>query len=101
MDGRERRLPAPRGDARATREGNLRVGAAVAEIEGLYTAALRARHPARQERLLAQLSEAAARLAALTAITPPRTPPAAGSRRRRRRAMAARGARWIATRFTE
>ncbi|GAA2682760.1 hypothetical protein GCM10009864_64450 [Streptomyces lunalinharesii] len=77
---------------------NLHVGAAVAEIEGLYTALRGARDEHHRERILADLAEAGRRLTA-------RTHPAPGnraalrprSRWERRRLLAARGADLVAT----
>ncbi|MFI6056245.1 hypothetical protein ACIBCO_40060 [Streptomyces violascens] len=73
----------------------------MAEVEGLY-AALRLAGPGpRRERLTADLTRAAQRLAAVTLssarrdaviVVPPR------SRWQRRRALAARGANWLITR---
>ncbi|GGN06511.1 hypothetical protein [Streptomyces fuscichromogenes] len=92
----------PGGERRPTREANLRIGAAMAEVEGLYTALLRAGTADRRRRLQAELGRAARRLAAL-ADTPDRPPPrAAGvrrSRRGRRRALAEHGAAWIVARY--
>ncbi|MFF7140212.1 MULTISPECIES: hypothetical protein [Streptomyces] len=83
----------------STGSTNLRIGAAVARIEGLY-AALRTAGPGiRRDRLLAELEESARRLAAMTgaAAQGHGTAPAQ-SRRGRRRALAARGAAWIIAR---
>lgn len=85
------------------REANLRLGAAVAEIEGLYTALLNTTSPGRRRRLRAELSGAAERLAGLAAApgrgrgalpSAPRR-----SRRQRRKALAERGAAWIIARY--
>ncbi|MBX7547913.1 hypothetical protein K1Y78_07730 [Streptomyces sp. tea 10] len=92
----------PRGDMRRVRDANLRLGAAVAEVEGLYSALLRAGTSERRRGLQADLARAAGRLAALAA-TPAERPSLPVARRRsrwgRRRAMAERGAAWIAARF--
>ncbi|MFF4211790.1 hypothetical protein ACFYZE_21010 [Streptomyces sp. NPDC001796] len=76
----------------------------MAEIEGLYTALLRATSPRRQQRLRAELARAAERLAALAAVpgqrrgrvspVPPRR-----TRQERRRALAELGAAWINERY--
>ena len=91
----------PQGEIRQRREVNLRIGAAVAEIEGLYAALLRTTRPRQRARLLAELARAGRRLTALAMLPPERMPPtpASGSRRRRRRMMAQRGAAWIMSRF--
>ncbi|AIA07983.1 MULTISPECIES: hypothetical protein [Streptomyces] len=81
---------------------NLHVGAAVAEIEGLYTALRGARDEHHRERILADLAEAGRRLTA-------RTHPTQGnrgalrprSRWERRRLLAARGADLVATFATD
>ncbi|MCC3771559.1 hypothetical protein, partial [Streptomyces sp. UNOC14_S4] len=76
---------------------DLRVGAAVAEIEGLYAALRAAPEGPRRDRLLADLARAGWRLADL-ALAPERprggVPPR--SRWERRRFLAARGADLIA-----
>lgn len=88
----------PHGDAQQ-RDANLRLGAAVAEIEGLYTALLRTRSPGRHQRLRAELARAAERLAALAAVPGQRQgispAPRRRTRRERRRALAELGAAWI------
>lgn len=92
----------PQGDTRHVRETNLRLGAAVAEIEGLYSALLRTSDPERRWRLRADLARAARRLAALAVLPPGKPAPdpvARGSRWRRRRKLAARGAEWIMNRY--
>ncbi len=91
----------PQGEIRQRREVNLRIGAAVAEIEGLYAALLRTTRPRQRARLLAELARAGRRLGALAVLPPERLPPtpAYGSRRRRRRMLAQRGAAWIMSRF--
>ncbi|MEU8695900.1 hypothetical protein [Streptomyces sp. NPDC048665] len=85
------------------RDANLRLGAAVAEIEGLYTALLKTTSPGRRRRLRAELSRAAERLAGLAAAPGPGRGalPAAPrrSRRARRKALAERGAAWIIARY--
>ncbi|MFF7468964.1 hypothetical protein [Streptomyces sp. NPDC008092] len=92
----------PRGDSRSAREANLRIGAAMAEVEGLYTALLRAGTPEGRRRLETDLARAARRLAAL-AEAPSREPsPTVGvrrSRRGRRRVLAEHGAAWIIARY--
>ncbi|MCQ4040667.1 hypothetical protein ACFOSC_22175 [Streptantibioticus rubrisoli] len=92
----------PQGEIRQRREVNLRVGAAVAEIEGLYAALLRTTQPRQRARLLTELARAGRRLTVLAALPPERLPPtpASGSRRRRRRMLAERGAAWVMDRFT-
>ncbi|NUQ96781.1 MAG: hypothetical protein HOY79_09515, partial [Streptomyces sp.] len=57
----------PRGDIQRVRAENLRVAAALAEVEGLYSAWLRASSSGRRRRLRAELARAAGRLAALAA----------------------------------
>ncbi|MDT0464941.1 hypothetical protein [Streptomyces gibsoniae] len=92
----------PRGDIRRVREVNLRLGAALAEVEGLYAALLRAGSSRRRRRLQAELSRAAGRLAALAAAPSDAGPPVVRVRRSRwgrRRALAERGAAWIITRY--
>ncbi|WP_269858594.1 hypothetical protein [Streptomyces sp. RPT161] len=93
----------PQGEIRQRREVNLRIGAAVAEIEGLYAALLRTTQPRQRVRLLAGLAKAGRRLTVLALLPPERTPPtpASGSRRRRRRMLAERGAAWITARFLD
>jgi hypothetical protein len=87
------------GDERtAAREDNLRVGGVIAEIEGLYAALLRTTRPARRARLLAQLSEAGARLNALSGEAAPRPPAHPRARIRQRATAAARAAAWITDR---
>ncbi len=92
-----------RGQAQRIREENLRLAAAVADIEGLYTALLRATGPAARLRLLADLAVAGRRLARIAALPGDRrhAPVLSRSRRRRRRALAARGADWIVARFAD
>ncbi|MEV0275871.1 hypothetical protein AB0I22_05720 [Streptomyces sp. NPDC050610] len=90
-----------------TGSANLRIGAAVAQVEGLYTALRTTAPGARRDQLMADLARAGRRLAAVTeataaasaaastgggGIVPPR------SRWQRRRALAARGAGWLAAR---
>ncbi|MEU1511099.1 hypothetical protein ABZ490_02905 [Streptomyces sp. NPDC005811] len=90
-----------RGDRRRVRAADLRLGAAMAEVEGLYAAVLRAGTPGRRRRLQAELSRAAGRLADLAA--PPSDPRARTAVRRsrwgRRRALAERGAERIIARY--
>jgi len=82
----------------STGSTNLRIGAAVARIEGLY-AALRITGPgARRNRLMTELEDAARWLAAVTKAAKNGGAPVPHSRRARRRAMAARGAAWIIAR---
>lgn len=92
----------PRGDRQRVRDANLRLGAAVAEVEGLYSALLRAGSSERRRGLQAELARAAGRLAVL-ADRPPEVPsPQARlrrSRRGRRRVLAERGAAWIIARY--
>lgn len=92
----------PHGDV-PRHDVDLRIGAAMAEIEGLYTAMLKTTSPGRRRRLQADLARAAGRLSALAAVSAPgRTTSAVvarRSRRERRRALAERGATWIVTRF--
>ncbi|MGW7539550.1 hypothetical protein ACWGKQ_00280 [Streptomyces sp. NPDC054770] len=92
----------PGGGGRAGRDTNLRIGAALAEVEGLYSALLRAGTADSRRRLQAELARAARRLAAL-ADAPAQAPsPATGvrrSRRGRRRALAEHGAAWIIARY--
>ncbi|MEU9347707.1 hypothetical protein AB0D74_41585 [Streptomyces sp. NPDC048278] len=84
------------------REENLRLGVALAEVEGLYSALLRAGSPGKRRRLRAELARAAGRLAEL-ATPPPGSPSMAASVPRsrwgRRRVLAERGAAWIAARY--
>lgn len=92
----------PHGDVQR-RGTNLRLGAAVAEIEGLYAALLRTTSPGRHRRLRAELARAAERLAELAAVpgqgrgASPVTP--RRSRLQRRKALAERGAAWIIARY--
>lgn len=92
----------PHRDIRRVREANLRLGAALAEVEGLYSALLRAGSPRRRRRLRAELARAADRLAKVAAA-PPGPPSAASGARRsrwgRRRVLAERGAAWITARY--
>ncbi|MFI1091717.1 hypothetical protein [Streptomyces sp. NPDC020917] len=81
---------------------DLRLAAAVAEVEGLYAALLRARSSRRRAEVQAELSRAADRLARLAAV--PREERSSAdavtrSRWGRRRALAEHGARWIMARF--
>ncbi|WP_416985386.1 hypothetical protein [Streptomyces sp. T028] len=91
----------PREDIRRVREANLRLGAALAEVEGLYAAMLRAGSPARRRRLRTELSRAAGRLAELAAPPPDPRPRTVVRRSRwgRRRALAERGAARIIARY--
>ncbi|MFK0292638.1 hypothetical protein ACIQU6_19470 [Streptomyces sp. NPDC090442] len=77
---------------------NLRIGAAVAQIEGLYTALRSARNERERERILADLADAGRRLTARSLA--PRGTQAASARPRsrweRRRLLAARGADLVA-----
>ncbi|WP_236573054.1 hypothetical protein [Streptomyces sp. GS7] len=76
---------------------NLRVGAAVAEIEGLCAALRGARNERHRERILADLAQAGRRLTAL-ALAQRGTPASVRPRSRweRRRLLAARGADLVA-----
>lgn len=92
----------PRGEYRRVREANLRLGAAVAEVEGLYSALLRASSSERRRRLQAELARSAGRLADLATSPPQARSSSVGVRRSRwgrRRALAERGAAWITARF--
>ncbi|MGW5651347.1 hypothetical protein [Streptomyces humi] len=92
----------PHRDIRRVRETNLRLGAALAEVEGLYTALVRTDSPGRRRRLMTDLARAADRLAGLAAAPPGPRPPNSGARRSRwarRRVLAERGAEWIAARY--
>lgn len=92
----------PHGGIRRMREVNLRLGVALAEVEGLYTALLRADSPGRRRRLQSELARAAGRLAELAAALPGSPSPTASVRRSRwgrRRVLAERGAAWIAARY--
>ncbi len=94
----------PNGESNGrTNELNLRLAAAVAEIEGLHAALLRTRDPRRRELLLADLSGAAGRLTALTSCPPGQRPPRppANSRWRRRRILAEGGASWLFRRLAD
>ncbi|MFE2380238.1 hypothetical protein [Streptomyces misionensis] len=89
-----------RGDIRRVREANLRLGAALAEVEGRYAALLRAGTSARRWELQAELARSGARLATVAsasasalALGVPRSRPA------RRRVLAQRGAAWIIARY--
>ena len=83
---------------RREREENLRLAAAVAEVEGLYSALLRAGSSDRR-RLRAELARAARRLAATAAMpSQPRSATVRRTRRGRRRALAQRGVAWITAR---
>jgi hypothetical protein len=100
------------GESRENGRSQLRLASVVGEIEGLWTAWLRARGPGRRQRLLAELGQAGARLAAEAAHaaqaqrrvpgapTPlPRQLPR--TRRNRRLVAARRGAEWITGRFSD
>lgn len=92
----------PRGDIQGVRDANLRLGAVLAEVEGLYAALLRAGSSERRGRLQAELAHAAGRLAALAEVPPKGPSSTTGvrrSRRGRRRALAERGAVWIIARY--
>ncbi|GGX34965.1 hypothetical protein GCM10010341_65560 [Streptomyces noursei] len=85
------------GGMSSTGSTNLHVGAAVAEIEGLYTALRSARNERHRERILADLAQAGRRLTALA--QPPqgtRGSVRPRSRWERRRLLAARGADLVA-----
>ncbi|OIJ94701.1 hypothetical protein BIV25_21730 [Streptomyces sp. MUSC 14] len=87
------------------RKADLRLAAAVAEIEGLHTALLKTTTPGRRRPLRAELFRAAERLAVLAAV-PGRERQGRGasrvrprrSRRDRRKALAERGAAWLIAR---
>ncbi|MFH8983804.1 hypothetical protein [Streptomyces varsoviensis] len=102
-----------------TGSANLRIGAAVARVEGLYTALRTTAPGARRDQLMTDLARAGRRLAAVVEATPstaspssaasvsasaPASMPVGGgvvpprSRWQRRRALAARGAGWLAAR---
>jgi hypothetical protein len=89
------------------RKADLRLAAAVADIEGLYTALLRTTSPGRRRRLHAELFRAADRLAVLAAVPGRERRQERGasrvrprrSRRDRRKALAERGAAWIIARY--
>ncbi|MEV0263645.1 hypothetical protein AB0I49_20220 [Streptomyces sp. NPDC050617] len=89
-----------------TGSANLRIGAAVAQVEGLYSALRTTAPGARRDRLMADLARAGRRLAAVTEATASASGGAADggtvvpprSRWQRRRALAARGAGWLAAR---
>ncbi|GHJ41319.1 hypothetical protein [Streptomyces sp. TS71-3] len=90
-----------RGEILRVSDVNLRLGAAVAEVEGLYAALLRAGSSERRARLQAELARAAGRLAVLADGLPKAPPLTVGvrrSRRARRRALVERGAAWIIAR---
>jgi hypothetical protein len=74
----------------------LRLGAAVAEVEGLYNALLDADTRRGKRRLRWELSSAAQRLANLAAAD---TSTPVSARRRRRMLVATRGADWVTARF--
>ncbi|WP_241777553.1 hypothetical protein [Streptomyces sp. CT34] len=81
----------------ATGSANLRVGAAVAEIEGLCAALRGARNERHRERILADLAQAGRRLTALAlAQQGTRVSVRPRSRWERRRLLAARGASLVA-----
>jgi hypothetical protein len=92
----------PYGETQQVHETNLRLGAAIAEIEGLYSVLLRTRSPERRRQLRGDLARAAGRLYTLALLPPGGRPPAPvvrSSRWKRRRKVAARGAAWIAARY--
>jgi hypothetical protein len=92
---------------RRRRTADLRLAAAVAEIEGLYTALSRTTSPGRRRRLQAELFRAAERLAVLAGVPGRERRQGRGasrvrprrSRRDRRKALAERGAAWIVARY--
>lgn len=87
---------------RQARAAQLRLAAVVSEIEGLYTAWLRARGPARRHRLLLELASAATRLAnEASQATAPEPRPLPATRRNRRALAAQRGADWLTDRFSD
>ncbi|WP_243639735.1 hypothetical protein [Streptacidiphilus pinicola] len=84
------------------REAQLRLAAVVGEIEGLYTAWLRARGPARRRRLLLELATAGTKLATESArATTPEPYQLPRTRRTRRTLAAQRGADWLTDRFDD
>lgn len=87
----------PWGDRDTSSAAELRLAAAVAEIEGLHTALVRSSDPARRRRLLTQLAAAGRRLADLAGTAPGLIPAQTRyvSRRQRRRAALVRGANWL------
>jgi hypothetical protein len=97
------------GENRRINEMNLRLGAATAEIEGLYAALLRvgtgtgSANVERRQMLLADLTRAGRRLVALSSLphgaSVPRPQP--NSRWQRRRVLAARGATWLSRRLAQ
>ena len=82
------------------RQAQLRLAAVIGEIEGVYTAWLRARGPARKRRLLLELAAAGTRLAAEVARADSGRP-LPRSRRSRRALAAQRGADWLTEHFTD
>ncbi|MEV6668896.1 hypothetical protein [Streptomyces sp. NPDC051162] len=83
----------PHGRTPSTGSNNLRIGAAVAEIEGLYAALHATANERRRERLLGEIAQAGRRLTDL-ALVPQRDRGGVQPRSRwqRRRFLAARGA---------
>ncbi|MGA5133750.1 hypothetical protein ACPCTO_28510 [Streptomyces olivoreticuli] len=83
----------PQGRTSSAGSSNLRIGAAVAEIEGLYAALHATANGQRRERLLTELAQAGRRLTDL-ALVPQgeRVGVQPRSRWQRRRFLAARGA---------
>ncbi|WP_189302446.1 hypothetical protein [Streptomyces albospinus] len=82
----------------ATGSTNLRIGAAVARIEGLCAALRGARNERHRERILADLAQAGRRLTALAVAQQQGTQGSVRPRSRweRRRVLAARGADLVA-----
>ena len=92
----------PGEEIRRVRDANLRLGAALAEVEGLYSALLKAGSSERRRRLQTELARAAGRLAALAAMPAESASsrvPVRRSRWGRRRALAERGTAWITARY--
>jgi hypothetical protein len=92
----------PQGDMRSVRETNLRLGALLAEVEGVYSALLRTNSHQRHQWLCEDLARAARRLADLAAPPPDQRlsrPAVRRSRWQRRRVLAEHGAAWIVTRY--
>ncbi|NUQ96077.1 MAG: hypothetical protein HOY79_05760 [Streptomyces sp.] len=90
------------GGMRRVRDMDLRLAAAMAEVEGLYAVLSQARSSRHREQARADLARAAARLADLAAVPlQERQATAVVTRSRwgRRRVLARRGARWVGARF--
>lgn len=100
----------PWSDQTSTDALRLRLGSAVAEIDGLYSELAATAEPGLQRRLRNQLAQAAQRLADLAGTAAgTRTGPTASvpgrrnqlSRLRRRQAAVVRGAEWVINRYRE